>query len=187
MAEGAVSKFYITPTAFRLYSYSLASLVLNDGFEPDFMVALWRGGAPVGCYVHEYLKWHNLSVDHIAIRTSKYTGIDSANSTVEIHNLGYLNERLVEGSKILLIDDVWDSGHTIDAFIDKITRENPTLKLDIRVATVYYKPSRNQSKSRPDYFVEESDAWLVFPHELEGMTKEEVISVMGDSIGNLLK
>lgn len=45
----------------------------------------------------------------------------------------------------------------------------------IRIATVYYKPSRNRSSLTPDYYVRSTDQWLVFPHEVQGLTREEIL------------
>jgi hypothetical protein len=42
------------------------------------------------------------------------------------------------------------------------------------VATVYYKPSKRQVDFAPDYFVHETDKWLVFPHELQGLSEDEI-------------
>jgi hypothetical protein len=46
----------------------------------------------------------------------------------------------------------------------------------IRIATVYYKPERNRSTLVPDYYVKATDAWLVFPHEIQGLTREEILT-----------
>ena len=45
----------------------------------------------------------------------------------------------------------------------------------IRIATVYAKPSRNRSSLQPDFFVRATDHWLVFPHEMQGLTREEIL------------
>ena len=45
---------------------------------------------------------------------------------------------------------------------------------DVRVATVYYKPSRNVTDLTPDYFVHETSDWLIFPHEINGLTEHEI-------------
>ena len=67
-----VKKVFIDPTELRTNSFRLGRKVLDAKFIPDFMVCLWRGGAPVGCYVHEMLMLlTKQKVDHIAIRTSK--------------------------------------------------------------------------------------------------------------------
>jgi hypothetical protein len=44
----------------------------------------------------------------------------------------------------------------------------------VKVATAYYKPSRNQTALTPDFFVHETEDWLVFPHEICGLTEEEI-------------
>ena len=45
---------------------------------------------------------------------------------------------------------------------------------EIRIATPYYKPGNNRTERTPDYFVHETDQWLVFPHELDGLSMEEI-------------
>ena len=45
---------------------------------------------------------------------------------------------------------------------------------DIRIATVWFKPGRNVTDLRPDFFVHETDRWLIFPHEIDGLTVEEI-------------
>ena len=44
------------------------------------------------------------------------------------------------------------------------------------MATPYFKPNKNLTNNKPDYFIHETDQWLVFPHELEGLTLEEIES-----------
>lgn len=187
----SVSKTYITPDELRIASFKLGVQVLNDGFRPDFLVALWRGGAPIGCFMHEILKWKGCDTDHIAIRTSRYTGIDKTEEggEVVVHSTSYLTEKLVPGSKVLLVDDVWDSGTTIVAFFKKIKESIsfPFEQLDIRVATLFYKPKRNKTEFQPRYHLYVMDQWLVFPHELEGMDMDEAERAMGPEIAAILK
>ncbi|MFM7706416.1 MAG: phosphoribosyltransferase, partial [Gammaproteobacteria bacterium] len=72
-------------------------------------------------------------------------------------------------------DDVFDSGRSLEAVIDELQRRcGDRTPHDIRIATVYYKPARNRSRLRPDFFVHETDRWLVFPHELQGLSDEEI-------------
>lgn len=105
-----IEKVFIDPITQRLDAFKLARNVIKSGFKPDFMVALWRGGCFIGMCMHELFKYVGWDVDHIAIRTSKYTGINEASSTVQVHNLTYLKERIKPGQSILLVDDVWDTG-----------------------------------------------------------------------------
>lgn len=166
-------KKFITPDELRKGSFDLAKQVVDDGFRPDFMVALWRGGAPIGCYVHEYLKYKGINTDHIAIRTSRYTGIDQVKEEIEVHSTSYLTEKVKPGNSILIVDDVWDSGHTIVAVLNKLISTLPA-QVDIRVACLYYKPARNHTYLEPAYYTHLATEWLVFPHELEGLTQEEI-------------
>ncbi len=118
-----MNKQYITPDELRRDSYALGAKVVKDGFKPQFMVALWRGGAPIGCFVHELLKWKGIETDHVAIRTSRYSGIDAVGEgEVVVHSTSYLRERLRPGATVLLVDDVFDSGHTVVAFFDKLEK-----------------------------------------------------------------
>ncbi len=181
-------KHFISPDSIRIDSYTLASKIIADDFKPDFMVAIWRGGAPIGCHVHEYLKYFDIQTDHIAIRTSRYSGIDTANNTVTVHNLGYLIERVTKTSKILLVDDVFDTGLSIAAIFESLSEKlGDNMPVDVRVATTYYKPTRNKTKRVPEYYVHESNEWIVFPHELEGLTIEEIDKTMGTEIGDLIR
>lgn len=99
-------RYYISPNELAIKSYMLGALVYNSGFKPDFMIALWRGGATIGCYVHELLEHKNVHVDHIAIRTSRQPDV-----SVIVHTLNYVTNNIKEGSKILIVDDVFDSGN----------------------------------------------------------------------------
>lgn len=168
-------KFYISAEELLLTSYQLAANILNDGFFPDFIVAVWRGGTPVGIAVQEMMAFCGIETDHIAIRTSSYAGIDQQKKEVMVHNLGYLIDHIDAHHRLLIVDDVFDSGRSISAILEhlkKFARSN-TPK-DIRIATPYYKPAKNVTEIEPDYCVKRIDTWLVFPHELCGLEFEEV-------------
>ncbi len=46
---------------------------------------------------------------------------------------------------------------------------------EIKVATPYFKPSKNKTNRKPDFYLYETEKWLVFPHELEGLSIEEIV------------
>ena len=92
-----------------------------------------------------------------------------------MHGLHYIIENVNAGDSLLIVDDVFDSGRSIQAVIDRIeTVSRRNMPQTIRVATVYYKPARRVVECTPDYFIHEVDDWLVFPHELQGLTEDEV-------------
>lgn len=169
-------KVHVTAQGLLEDSFRLGHLVMESGFHPDFIIGIWRGGAPVGIAVQELLKYHGHPSDHIAIRTSSYTGIEQQDKNIRIHGLHYIIENVNAGDSVLIVDDVFDSGRSIAAVIDRIRelsrRNTPEV---IRVATVYYKPGKRSVDMVPDYYVRKTDEWLVFPHELDGLTREEVM------------
>lgn len=68
-------KVYISAQSLLDDSYRLAVKILEDGFRPDFIVGIWRGGTPVGIAVQELLHYFGVPTDHISIRTSSYKGL----------------------------------------------------------------------------------------------------------------
>ena len=156
-------------------AFELGARVLESEFRPNFIVAIWRGGAPIGIAVQELLDYFGVETDHIAIRTSSYRGIDGRASEVRVHGLNYLLKNIEQDDRLLIVDDVFDTGRTIEVVIgtlrEKARRNAP---LEIRVAVPFYKPSRNRTARVPDYYLHETDQWIKFPHSLEGLTAEEI-------------
>jgi hypoxanthine phosphoribosyltransferase len=173
--DGPVAKTFITAEGLLRDSFALAARILDSGFRPSFLVAVWRGGAPIGIAVQEYLEYRGVPTDHVAIRTSSYAGIDRPEKIVRVHSIDYLVSRLGHEDRLLLIDDVFDSGRSLEALVDELGRRcRRNLPQQMRIATVYYKPARNRSRLLPDYYVHRTDRWLVFPHELQGLSDEEI-------------
>jgi uncharacterized protein len=173
----APEKVFISAESLLRDSIELALRIYRSGFRPTFLVGIWRGGAPIGIAVQEVLEYHGVQTDHIAIRTSAYTGIDKQAKVVRVHALDYLVSHLSVEDQLLLIDDVFDSGRSLEAVLTELKRRcKRNLPQQIRIATVYYKPERNRTALKPDYFVHATNAWLVFPHELQGLTREEILA-----------
>lgn len=172
-----MQKVFISANELLRDSMELARRVVASGMRPTFLVALWRGGAPIGITVQEVLEYHSIHADHIAIRTSSYAGIDKRYKTVRVHATDYLVSRLAAEDELLIVDDVFDSGHSLEAVIAELKRRcRRNLPEKIRIATVYYKPERRQTPLVPDFFVHETSHWLVFPHEIQGLTPEEILA-----------
>jgi hypoxanthine phosphoribosyltransferase len=170
-----VEKRFITAQELLEDSFRLGRLVLESGFRPDFIVGVWRGGTPVGIAVQELLEHNGVSSDHIAIRTSSYEGIEKRGKQIRIHGLGYIVGNANAEHCLLIVDDVYDTGLSIQAIVDSLqVRSRRNTPHDIRIATVYFKPGNNRTRRRPDYYVHETDKWLVFPHELNGLEPEEI-------------
>ena len=173
----ASDKVFIEADELLLDSYRLAAQVIQANFKPSFMIAIWRGGAPIGIAVQEFLQYRGIESDHIAIRTSSYHGIDDQASQVQVHGLNYLAKNVIYEDRLLIVDDVWDTGLTIEAVIKELSRRaRLNTPKEIRIAVPYFKPERNKTNLTPDFYVHEVDRWLKFPHSLEGLTIEEVQS-----------
>jgi hypoxanthine phosphoribosyltransferase len=170
----ATFKTYLSADDLLADSFRLARQVFESGFRPTHIVGVWRGGAPVGIAVQEYLEYRGLDTDHIAIRTASYTGIGQQ-SEVKVFGEGYLVDTLNAADRLLIVDDVFDSGRSIEALLKVLhTKCRRNFPAEAKIATVYFKPVRNRTGLKPDYFLHETDDWLVFPHELCGLTPEEI-------------
>ena len=177
MYDPAMEKTYISAESLLRDSLALGVQIVRSGFRPSFLVGVWRGGAPIGISVQEVLEFNGIECDHIAIRTSSYTGIDQQAKTVRVHAIDYLVSRLSFEDQLLLIDDVFDSGRSLEAVVAELRRRcRRNMPEQVRIATVYYKPARNKSAIKPDYYIRETDQWLVFPHEVHGLTREEILA-----------
>jgi hypoxanthine phosphoribosyltransferase len=171
-----MEKVFISAESLLRDSLELGMQIVRSGFRPTFLVGVWRGGAPIGITVQEVLEYHGHECDHIAIRTSSYVGVDQRAKTVRVHAIDYLVSRLIAEDRLLVIDDVFDSGLSLEAVIEELKKRcRRNLPENIRIATAYFKPSRNRSSLKPDFFVRSTDQWLVFPHEMQGLTREEIL------------
>jgi hypoxanthine phosphoribosyltransferase len=170
-----LSKNYISSQSLLEDSFRLASKVFNDGFRPDFIIGIWRGGAPIGIAVQEFFEYKNTPTDHIAVRTSSYYGINQQSKEIKVHGLHYLIENANASDRLLIVDDVFDSGRSVEALIKQIeVLMRLNTPKEIRIATPWYKPGNNKTGVVPHYYINESDEWLVFPHELAGLSKDEI-------------
>lgn len=156
-------------------SFRVAARVLASGFRPTLIIAIWRGGTPVGMAVQELVRYCGVETDHIAIRTSSYAGVDTRRSSVRVMGLDYIIDKVTPDDRLLIVDDVFDTGHTINAVLDEIRAQaRGNAPKDMRVAVPWYKPGRNQTSIEPDYWVYETEDWLVFPHELDALSPAEM-------------
>jgi len=168
-------KIYLDEQQLLEDSFRLAADVYRSGFRPSFIVAVWRGGAPMGIAMQELLAWRGVESDHIAIRTASYQNIDEQAREVQVYSMSYLIKKVTAEDRLLIVDDVFDTGRSIDAIINHLsTHTRLNMPQDVRVAVPYYKPARNQSNRTPEYYLHETDAWIKFPHSLEGLSAEEV-------------
>ena len=180
--DNMVKKTFVEEETLLNDAFCMAVSVYESGFAPTFIVGIWRGGSSVGIYVQECLQFLGVESDHISIRTS-YAGLPGYQksvddpSSIRVHGLQYLLENLNTDDRLLLVDDVFNSGYSIEAVITELQqRLRLNMPTEIRVATPYFKPERNKTGRSPDYYVHEVDEWLVLPYEMQGLSRDEIIN-----------
>ena len=164
-------KQYISANDYLLDNWRLAAAVRRSGWRPDFILGLWRGGAPVAIAVHEFFKVTGWDVQHIPLKCVSYTGIGENKGGVAFTHGDIVFGMFRKGDRVLVVDDVFDTGKTAAA----VKRRMDASGIDMRMACVYWKPEKNTTDLKPDYYVEDvGGSWIVFPHEIDGLSDDEV-------------
>jgi hypoxanthine phosphoribosyltransferase/molybdopterin converting factor small subunit len=121
--------------------------------EYDAMLAITRGGmVPAGMLAYR------LGIRDILVAAVAYYD-DTGTPGPEPTFLQFPADPLLRGRRILIVDEVWDSGATIVAVTDRVRMAGgiPT------TAVVHYKPGRSVVAAIPDHFPVSTDAWVVYP------------------------
>ena len=170
-----MDKLFIQSEELLKDSFNLARQVYESGYRPSYIIGVWRGGAPIGIAVQEFLDVLGVPSDHIAIRTSHYKGIDERDSQVQVYGLNYVIKKVESEDSLLIVDDVHDTGISIQKIILDLQTACKKNTPEIKVATPYFKPKKSITNRKPDFYIHETEKWLVFPHELEGLSMDEII------------
>jgi hypoxanthine phosphoribosyltransferase len=131
---------------------SLAGKIRKNGFKPDIIVGVSRGGWPPARVLSDLLGNPNLA----NVKAEFYLGV------AETKGEPTLTQRVsaaVAGKKVLIVDEVADTGKSLKLVKDHIIKEGAT---EVKIATVYYKP---WTIIMPDYYEKDTDKWIVFPWE----------------------
>ena len=176
-----MKKNYLDEETLVLDSFRLGVQIFESGFQPTFIVGLWRGGSSVGIYVQECLQTLGVETNHISLRTS-YRGqpyyhemVNSPEAEIRVHGTQYLLESLNADDSLLLVDDVFSTGKNIAAVIKRLgSHLKRNMPRQVRVATLWDRPSFHETDLKPDFSQHKTDDWLVFPYEISGLTHEEI-------------
>lgn len=163
-------KIYLNARDYLRDIWRLARQILDSGWQPDVLIALWRGGAEVGVAIHEFLTAKGLPLRHMPVKCSSYTGIGTSHATVSFEHADSVITALAPGTKVLVADDVFDTGRTAAAVRTRLTAAG----CEMRMACVYWKPDKNVTDGRPDFYIHTCNNWIVFPHEIEDLTPDEI-------------
>ena len=171
----SIEKYYINAEELLVDSFKLGEKIYKSDFRPDFIIGVWRGGAPIGIAIQEYLDYLDLPTDHIAIRTSSYYELGEADKNVKVLGLDYIINNIKASDKLLIVDDVFDTGRSIEAIFQHLEKAmGNNMPREIKTACPWYKPKQNVTTRVPDFFLHQTNQWLVFPHELKGLTMTEI-------------
>ena len=152
-SSAADAKRFVSAQELTDLSEDLAFQVARSGFMADpaghhFMIALWRGGCHTGTVVQEFLeKAHRgVTIDHVAVRTvSRDPATGAPLPEIQVHAAGHATAVLTADTRLLIVDDIWDSGRSIVALLKFLrTALGPKMPRQVRVATVFYKAARNK-------------------------------------------
>jgi len=181
MKQMKMKKIFLDEETLILDSFRLGVRVVESGFRPTFIVGLWRGGSSVGIYVQECLQTLGMETNHISLRTS-YRGqpsyqemVAAADAEIRVHGTQYLLENLNAHDSLLLVDDVFSTGKSMEAVIRRLNRHlKRNMPRQVGIAVLWQRPSFRETELEPDFVLHKTEDWLVFPYEISGLTLEEI-------------
>lgn len=179
-------KEFLPYDTIRNGGFRLARKIWEDGFIPDVIYVSLRGGSSLGNAIHEWFKLvtkESKPMLYAAVVAHSYTDIHKQ-AKMMIDGWTYSPEHLREGDKILLVDDIFDSGATINYLVSAFL-EKGIPRHDIKIAVHDYKVFHNRKGDeliQPDYWCRKHDiksdddvCWFHYmSHELAGLTSEEL-------------
>ena len=151
------------PTWNQIYEMllNLVEKIRKNGFKPDIIVGVSRGGWPPARVLSDLMGNPNLA----NVRAEFYLGVAE---TKEEPVLTQPVSMKVAGKKVLVVDEVADTGKTLKLVKEHIIEQGAT---EVKIATVYFKP---WSIVKPDYYEKETSCWIVFPWEIKETVRKIV-------------
>ena len=159
---------YDVPTWNQIYEmlFCQAQKIKTQNFKQDLIVAIARGGLVPARILSDLLETQSLSF----IQIEFYTNINQTlQEPILIQNL----TTNVTGKKILLIDDISDTGKSLKLAKTHLQLQGP---IEIKTATLYEKP---HSITTPDFYEKQTTDWVVFPWDI----KETLIKIIQNPLG----
>jgi hypoxanthine phosphoribosyltransferase len=164
-----MEKHFITPLEYHHLCYKLATTIAKSGFKPDLLLGLWRGGAQPCNIISEVFEYLNIPTEHNIIKCHSYDNTNQHEVIFDKLGQDFINMYIKFNANVLIIDDIFDTGRTMQAVINNIHNTS-----NIKIATVFYKPHANLTNIKPDFTAQVTDKWIVFPNEIAGLTAPEL-------------
>jgi len=164
-----MEKEYVKADDLFRASFALGKAIFDSGCRPDVLLAVWRGGTPIGIVVHEFLRFKGIETYHAVIKAESYQGI-GVRTDPRFEHLDSVLAMIERDSLVLIVDDIFDTGSTIRMLRERLAERTQ----NVRVATLYYKKRPEAEGEVPDFYWKDTSGWIVFPHELCGLTDDEI-------------
>lgn len=133
---------------------------ISASYKPDVVVGILRGGATVAHLLSDFLNIRTI----YPIGCNSYVDV-AKRFGVKVYSPLALSD--LTGKRVLLVDDVADEGLTLEAVVEQeIASKSP---LEVKVATLHMKP---WCKFKPDYYVQVTDAWIIYPWEKREVARQ---------------
>jgi len=166
----------VDPNDYLVDSFRLARKIWDDGYRPDFLVGLWRGGAPPGIVIQEFFRWKGHDPYHTAIRTQSLEGVLSGDG-FDIKGFEHVLDAVEAEHQLLLVDDVFNTGRTVYEVVRYLRQKARRNAPEVRVATVYYRPAARRFLVGPDYYLHEVDVAPLLPYRLTQVPQDQARSL----------
>jgi len=181
-----MNKEFLPYDKVRNNTLKLGYEILKSGFIPDVIYVSLRGGAYMGNILSEYFKIARKGerpIFYAAVVARSYTDIRQQEG-IHVDGWTYSPDHLRHGDKVLFVDDIFDSGNTINHLVN-IILEKGIPREDIKIAVHDYKlfpDKEEQLPIHPDFYCRkhiidspDKDKWIHYmSHELIGLTSEEL-------------
>ncbi|GHV05072.1 phosphoribosyltransferase [Spirochaetia bacterium] len=181
-----MKKEFLPYDTVRNNTLKLAHRIYQDGFIPDVIYVSLRGGAYLGNVISEYFKIVRRDahpVYYAAVVARSYSDVRTSDK-ITVEGWTYAPEHLRIGDRVLLVDDIFDTGQTIN-HLAEIILERGIPRKDLKIAVHDYKyfyDKPEQLPFQPDYWcrkhdlsVNDEDRWIHYmSHELVGLSESEL-------------
>lgn len=179
-------KEFITYNTVRDNGLILARKMYDEKYIPDIIYTSMRGGAYLGNIISEFFKLvykEKKTILYSTVVAHSYSGIHE-NTEVILDGWTFPPEKLNSDSSVLIVDDIFDSGATINFLVKDLIKYG-LHRENIKVAVhdyKYFHNKKDQYEIQPDYWCrkhdihsEDEDIWIHYmSHELVGLSEMEL-------------